>query len=328
MLIRRALASAGAAPTALTIGTFDGVHRGHQALLTRLRDGARQRDLPAAVLTFDPHPREFFSSDQAPARLTSLREKLALLARARVDCVYVARFDTALARMAPEEFVQRIVVGGLSARWLLIGDDFRFGARRAGDFALLETMGAEAGVVVEAMPTVRLDGDRVSSSTIRAALAAGRLDAAERLLGRPYSICGRVVGGDRIGTRLGFPTANVRMNHNRPPLTGIFAVEVGEIGDRPLPGVASIGVRPTVNDAGRFSLEVHLWDFAGDLYGRMLEVTFLHKLRNEEKYPDLQALSRQIGRDVQEARHWFERRRVPLAGADRRTAPAETSKGS
>jgi riboflavin kinase/FMN adenylyltransferase len=295
-------------PSALTIGNFDGVHLGHRAMLEQVTRVARERRLRSCVMTFEPHPREFFAPDQAPTRLTSLREKLELLAGLGVDQTLVCRFDYDFARAPPQEFVERIVIGALDARYVLIGDDFRFGARRAGDFDLLAAVGREHGFAVERMASVEVDGVRASSTAVRTRLAAGDMDGAARLLGRPYSITGRVVRGDRLGRELGFPTANVRMQHNRPALMGIFAVEVAGLGPRLLPGAASLGLRPTVHSDAMPVLEVHLLDFSGDIYGQRVQVRFLQKLRDEEKYPDLAALTGAIARDVDNVRVFFERR--------------------
>ncbi len=305
MVIRRGIPRASIGPLALTIGNFDGVHLGHQAMLSRLVATARALGLPACVMTFEPHPREFFAPDQAPPRLTSLREKLELLSRTGIDRVQIVRFDYRFAQVSAEAFITQVLHGALGARWLLVGDDFRFGARRAGDFAMLARLGRELGFQVEAMSTVSVGNLRVSSTAVREALALGDLETAHRLLGRPYSISGRVVGGQQLGKKLGFPTANILMKHNRPPLMGIFAVEVEGIEARPLRGVASLGVRPTLHDQGRPTLEVHLFDFDRLIYGRHLRVNFLAKLRDEEKYPDLESLARQIARDVEQARQLF-----------------------
>jgi riboflavin kinase/FMN adenylyltransferase len=309
MLILRHASQRAAGAAALTIGNFDGVHLGHRAMIERLRESARRLGVPACVMTFEPHPREFFAPDQAPARLTSMREKLQALAALGVDRVLVCRFDYDFARIAADVFVERYLVGGLAVRWVLVGDDFRFGARRQGDAELLAAMGRANGFEVERMPSVLVDGVRASSTAVRERLAGGDLSGASRLLGRPYSISGRVVRGDGIGRQLGFPTANVHMRHGRPPLAGIFVVELLGLGETPHPGVASLGVRPTVSDSGRAVLEVHLLDYAGDLYGRHVAVRFLHKLRDEEKYPGLDALSAAIARDVERARAYFDRRK-------------------
>jgi len=293
-------------PLALTIGNFDGVHLGHQAMLNRLQREAAMRQVPAAVMTFEPHPREFFAPDQAPTRISSLREKLELLAQAGVDRAYVCRFDYDLARTAPEAFIENVLARGLGVRWLLVGDDFRFGARRGGDLAMLRAMAPRYGYEVESIASVITAGRRVSSTAVREALAGGDLDLAASLLGRGYAISGRVVAGDRIGRTLGFPTANIRMRHNRPPLFGIYAVRVHGIGPEPLPGAASLGVRPTINARGAPTLEVHLLDFDRDIYGRHVRVEFMHKLRDEQKYPDLESLRKQIADDVRETRRYFQ----------------------
>src|SRR5690349_15814134 len=255
MLVTRGLPAAAAAPVALTIGNFDGVHLGHQAMLAELTRAAGRLGLPACVLTFEPHPREFFAPDKAPTRLTSLREKLEWLASYGVDRVHVCRFDYRFAQTPAEEFIERIIARGLAARWVLVGDDFRFGARRAGNLVMLKQAAPRFGFDVAALASFALDGERVSSTALREALAAGELEQAARLLGRTYTISGRVVGGDGLGRKLGFPTANVHMKHNRPPLTGIFAVRLHVDGEA-LPAAASLGVRPTVKQRGAPVLEV------------------------------------------------------------------------
>jgi riboflavin kinase/FMN adenylyltransferase len=269
--------------------------------------------MASAVMTFEPQPQEFFAPDQAPARLTSLREKLQLLEGAGVDLVLVCRFDFRMAQIPAEEFVERIVHRELGTKWLLVGDDFRFGARRSGNFELLVTLASRYGFEVEATRSVMLDGKRVSSTAVRACLHAGALDAAARLLGRRYSICGRVERGDGMGTGFGYPTANVRLNRLRPPLTGIFVVEVEGLGEQALPGVASLGVRPTVTSRGRAVLEVHLFDFAADIYGRRIAVRFLSKLRDEAKFSSVDALVAQMDRDAERAREYFCRHGVSPA---------------
>lgn len=306
MRILRSIPFAANIPIALTIGNFDGLHLGHQGMLTQLRQAARRLGMPACVMTFEPHPREFFAPDQAPVRLTSLREKLALLAERGVDDVQVCRFNYAFAQITAQEFIETILVRGLGVRWLQVGDDFRFGARRAGDFAMLKQAAGRFGFEVAAMASVMLDGERVSSTSVRNALAAGDLAHAGRLLGRPYSISGRVVRGDQLGRKLGFPTANVQMKHNRPPLTGIFAVVLHDDTGTTRRGVASLGIRPTVIQLGQPVLEVHVFEFDGDLYGKQVRVDFLHKFRDEEKYADLEALTRQIALDVENTRRYFQ----------------------
>ena len=308
MVVLRHPPARAARPVALTIGNFDGVHLGHQAMLERVNRAARSRGLVSAVMTFEPHPREFFAPDKAPTRLTSLREKLERLAELGVDQVLVCRFDYDFARVAAGEFIERIVVGGLGARWVLVGDDFRFGARRLGDFDLLAAAGRRFGFEVERMPSYAVGGVRASSTAVREHLAAGDMDGAAALLGRPYSISGRVVHGDKLGARIGFPTANVRLQHNRPPVMGIFAVELAGLGPSPLPGAASLGVRPTVRSDATPVLEVHLFDFDRDVYGQRVQVRFFKKLRDEEKYPDLDTLTSAIARDVIAARMYFSNR--------------------
>jgi riboflavin kinase/FMN adenylyltransferase len=287
---------------ALTIGNFDGVHRGHQAMLARLAEAAEDLALDSSVLTFDPHPREFFARGDAPPRLSSVRGKLEQFRAYGVERVYIARFNAALAALTAQEFIDRILVQRLGVRWVLVGDDFRFGRGRLGDLAVLRA--AAATFSVEAMPTVSIDTERASSSAVRVALAAGELEHAQRLLGRPYAICGRVAHGARLGTRLGFPTANVRLRH-KPALGGIFAVRVHGLGPVPREGVASLGVRPTVTAATVPLLEVFLLDFDESIYGRRVCVEFLRKLRDEERYPDLDSLTRQIRVDVANAREYF-----------------------
>jgi riboflavin kinase/FMN adenylyltransferase len=285
---------------ALTIGNFDGVHRGHRALIDRVVAKAREAQLGACILTFEPHPREFFAGEAAPARLTRLRDKLELLAQAGVEHVHVARFDARFAALPAESFVADTLVRGLGMRWLLVGRDFRFGARRAGDFATLQAAAARHGFALEAMPDVEFQGKRVSSSAVRAALKAGDLREAERLLGHPYTISGRVAHGAKLGRSLGFPTANIVLRR-APPLAGIFVVEVDRLGR----GVASVGRRPTVNPVAVPLLEVHLFDRDQDLYGEHLRVRFLQKLRDEEKYDGLPALQAAIARDARQAREYF-----------------------
>jgi len=296
-------------PHAVTIGNFDGLHLGHQAMLTRLQDVARARGLPSCVLSFEPHPREFFTPEQAPARLSSLREKAECLRQRGIDRLHVFRFDRAFSALSAESFIQQVLGYTLQARYVLVGDDFRYGARRAGDFALLQHSGQSLGFDAEFLPTVEVAGERASSTAVRSALAAGELAHAARLLGRPYSISGHVVHGDKLGRDIGFPTANIQLKHNRPPLMGIFAVEVIGLNGSPLPGVASLGKRPTVkNPDAAPVLEVHLFDFNADIYGRRVHVDFLHKLRDEEKYPDLDSLVAQIRRDVDNAKQFLKQR--------------------
>ncbi len=283
---------------ALTIGNFDGVHRGHRALIERMTAKARELNLTSCVLTFEPHPREFFAGAAAPARLTRLRDKLELLADASVARTHVARFDARFAALPASHFVEEVLVRGLGVHWLLVGRDFRFGARRTGDFSTLQ----DKGFQLEAMPDVELEGTRVSSSAIRAALAAGDFALAERLLGHPYTLSGRVAHGAKLGRELGFPTANIVLRHPSP-LSGIYVVDAGERG----PGVASVGRRPTINPVEGPLLEVHLFHETRDLYGEHLKVRFLEKLRDERKFDDLGKLRDAIARDAAQAREYFAR---------------------
>ncbi len=283
-----------------TIGNFDGVHRGHRMILDRLRALAAEAGVPATLVTFEPQPREFFEGREVPARLTRLREKLCLLREAGLERVLLLPFNERLAALSAQAVVDDILVAGLGVRHLLVGDDFRFGRGREGDFALLERAGREAGFAVEHLPTLEDDGERVSSSRVRDALASGDLALAERLLGHPYFVMGRVTYGRQLGRQLGVPTANVPLHRYRAALEGVFAVEVDGLGPR-RPGVANIGVRPTVE--GREPLlEVHLFDYTGDCYGALLTTFFRAKIRDEWKFDSLDALKAQIARDADAAR--------------------------
>ncbi len=302
--------SASRAPCALTIGNFDGVHRGHQALLARVRAAADELGLEAAVMTFEPHPRAFFAQlagdpSKAPSRLANLRDNLGSLKQAQVDRMIVEHFNAQFASLSPEQFIKQILVDGLHVRWLMVGDDFRFGAKRAGDIETLRSAGAEYGFHVETLATVTADGVRISSSAIRQALAAGNFTLAESLLGHPYGISGHVIHGAKLGRTLGFPTLNLRIAHQRPALTGIFVVRIHGLSEQPLQGVASLGHRPTVDDSHRYLLETHVFDYQGHAYGKIVRIEFLHKLRDEQKYPDLSSLTAAINTDAEQARAWF-----------------------
>ncbi|MCU0951159.1 MAG: bifunctional riboflavin kinase/FAD synthetase [Burkholderiaceae bacterium] len=294
------------APVALTIGNFDGVHRGHQALLSQVVAAAQERRLVPAVMTFEPHPREFFAPAQAPARIANLRDKLDALAAAGIARVFIQHFNRRFAALSPEAFIDDVLVAGLQVRWLMIGDDFRFGARRAGDVALLRARAGAGGYDLAQSLTVCDDGERISSSAVRNALAAGELHQAQRLLGRAYAISGRVLHGAKLGRSIGFPTLNLRIAHarntRRPAVHGIFAVRVHGLAAQPVDGVASVGLRPTVDDSGRWLLEVHLFDFAQQVYGRLVRVQFVRKLRDEVKYDTLAELTAAIARDAEQAR--------------------------
>ncbi|MBS1196228.1 MAG: bifunctional riboflavin kinase/FAD synthetase [Proteobacteria bacterium] len=304
MRVLRGFSSAVSTPTALTIGNFDGVHRGHVVLLERLVNTAREKGLLPAVLTFEPHPREFFMPDSAPARLTILREKLELIAACGIDTVMICAFNADFATLTAESFIERVLLKSLATKHLLIGDDFRFGKGRGGDFALLQDAGQKRGFTVEAMSAVIVEGERVSSSVVRKVLAAGDMERAIAFLGRPYIIDGRVIHGDKIGRRLGFNTANIHIRHFQLPMTGVFAVEVEGLENRMLRGVANLGIRPT-RGGERPLLEVHLFDFDRFIYGAHLSVRFVHKLRDEQRFPDFDALKAQIARDAVAARNFF-----------------------
>ena len=305
MLVYRGFSHVSPGATVLTIGNFDGIHLGHRALLKRLTDAAKAENLLPTAITFEPHPREYFAPDSAPARLSTLREKLEMIADEGVEAAYVGHFNARFAALSAEDFIERILVGCLRVKHLIIGDDFRFGAGRRGDFAMLRQSGERFGFAVDAMGCVMLDAERASSSAVRDALAAGRMEHAARLLGRSYSLDGRVVHGEKMGRQLGFATANIRIKHDRPPLTGVFAVEVHGLPDGPHHGVANLGIRPSANQVARPLLEIHLFDFARDIYGTHLNVRFVHKIRDEARFPNLEALKAQIMRDADEAGQFF-----------------------
>ena len=297
-------------PTALTIGNFDGIHLGHQAMLERLERAAAERGLPACVMTFEPHPREFFMPFAAPARLTSLREKLELFEKYGVERAYICRFTHPFAHIPAREFVTDLLCDRLQVEWVLIGDDFRFGAKRAGNLEMLQQAGACCGFEVSSMDSIMAGDLRVSSTAVREALANGDLELATQLLGRPYSISGRVIHGDKAGRKFGYPTANIQLKHNKPPLSGIFAVKLhglsdANLSDAGLPGAGSLGIRPTVKNDGKPTLEVHVFDFDQQIYGQHVRVDFYHKLREEQKFASLDELIEAIGNDVAQARDYF-----------------------
>ena len=300
---------------ALTIGNFDGVHRGHQAMLALLRSEAQHRGLPSCVMTFEPHPRDYFSRlagkpELAPARIATLRDKLSELERCGIDQVVVLRFDKPLATQSPESFIQDVLVNGLGTRYVLVGDDFRFGAKRAGDYAMLDAAGAAQGFDVARMNSYEVHGLRVSSSAVREALAAGDMTRVSALLGRPYSISGHVVHGRKLGRDLGFRTLNLRFAHARSAAMGVFVVRVHGLVDEPIGGVASLGVRPTVDDSGRVLLETYCLDWPAHLgteggYGKIVRVELLHKLRDEARYDGLEPLMAAIRQDVVDAQEFL-----------------------
>ena len=314
-----------ASACALTIGNFDGVHRGHQAMLALLRGEAQQRGIPSCVLTFEPHPRDYFAKatgkpELAPARIGTLRDKLLDLSRCGVDQTVVLPFNAALAAQSPQGFIDDVLVKGLGARYVQVGDDFRFGARRAGDYTMLDAAGVAQGFDVARMNSYEVHGLRVSSSAVREALVEGRMQDAERLLGRPFRISGHVVHGRKLGRELGFRTLNMRFSHWKPAASGIFVVLVhglGKDGDAPLQGVANLGIRPSLDpsdvNGGRVLLETHCLDWPADMgadegYGKIVRVELLHKLHGELKYDGLEALTKGIAKDCDDARAWFKSR--------------------
>ena len=334
MKIFRGYQHAGLAPRcALTIGNFDGVHRGHQAMLALLQSEASHRGVPSCAVTFEPHPRDYFAAlarkpELAPARLATLRDKLGELARCGVDQCVIVPFNARLAAQAPETFIEEVLVRGLGARYALVGDDFRFGARRAGDYAMLDAAGARLGFDVARMNSYEVSNTRVSSSAVREALAHGDMARAAALLGRPYSISGHVVHGRKLGRNLGFRTLNLRFSHWKPAASGIFAVQVHGLAGRTLPGVANLGIRPSLDagdvNGGRVLLETYCLDWPASLgdegaYGKIIRVELLHKLHDELKYDSLQCLKTGIAQDCADARDFF-------AGSVATSLHAETSR--
>lgn len=290
----------------LTIGNFDGFHRGHQALMAELVEEGRKRQLPVIVMLFEPQPLELFAGDKAPARLMRLREKLKYLKQAGVDAVLCVRFDRRFAAHSAQSFISELLVEKLNVKFLAVGDDFRFGAGRQGDFLLLQKAGVEYGFDVISTQTFCDGGKRISSTAVRQALAQDDFVQAQALLGHPFSISGRVVHGDALGRTIGFPTANLPLRRTVTPVKGVFAVEVLGLGEQPIPGVANIGTRPTVKGL-RQQLEVHLLDTHMNLYGRHIDVVLKQKIRDEQRFASLDALKEQIAKDVVTARQFFGR---------------------
>lgn len=292
------------APVAATIGNFDGVHLGHQAILENLQLVAKKMQLPSMLITFEPSPQEFFLKDNAPPRLTRLHEKLRLLETMCLDYVVILPFNKALSMRSAEYFAKQILQDDLQIQYLLVGDDFHFGKNRLGNFALLQSLADNEKFMVASMPTIRLHGERISSSRIRSALESGDLETAERLLGRPYSMLGTVVEGQKRGRTIGFPTANIFLERHRSPVLGVYAVKVYGLKKTIIQGVANIGNRPTV-DGTRSLLEVHLFDFNRDIYGEGIQVEFCHKIRNEKRFANFSLLEQQISQDVIVAKKFF-----------------------
>ena len=286
-----------------TIGNFDGLHRGHRAVIAQCRARAAAAGVPALAMLFEPQPQEYFQATAAPARLLRLREKLDGLRALGIDRVFCLRFDARLAELSPTRFIDEILVRGIGVREVIVGDDFRFGHKRAGDIALLRTAGAKAGFSVTPMTTVTVDGARASSTRVRELLARGELAAAASVLGAPYRLSGRVAHGDKRGRTIGVPTANIALRRRVPALRGVYIVHVDGLG-KPARGVANIGNRPTV-DGTRNVLEVHIFDHSEEIYGRMLHVEFLHKLRDEQRFDSFAELKMRISQDMTEARSWL-----------------------
>lgn len=362
MQIFRGFRHPGVAPaSAVTIGNFDGVHRGHQAMLGLLQTEARHRGLPSCVLTFEPHPRDYFAGvarrpELAPARIATLRDKLSELQACGVAQTVVLPFDAQLASQSPEQFIDEVLVRGLGARYVLVGDDFRFGAKRAGDFAMLHAAGAARGFDVARMNSYEVSHPaapgsdegpralRVSSSAVREALTAGRMDDAAALLGRPYAISGHVVHGRKLGRALGasapggtdgFRTLNLRFKHWKPAASGIFVVRVHGLGERPLPGVANLGVRPSLDpndvNGGRVLLETHCLEWPASLgpegaYGKIVRVELLHKLHDELRYTSLEALTAGIAQDLADARAYFAAGSTGAAGSSHAETRRQTTR--
>jgi riboflavin kinase/FMN adenylyltransferase len=293
--------------SAVTIGNFDGVHRGHQLVIRQLKRVAATAGLPTVVIIFEPQPIEFFAPDKAPKRLARFREKIAYLKTQKIDFLLCLRFDAQLAALEAEDFVQRILVDSLNTRHLVIGDDFHFGRNRQGNFDFLRQNSARFGFQVDETETLLQDGERVSSTRVRECILRDDFDGAAELLGRPYSLSGRIAHGKKLGRQLGFPTINIKMGDKTLIVKGIFAVQVKGIDNRPLRGVASIGTRPTVNGVDTI-LEVYILDFDRDVYGYRVVVEFLHKIRNEEKFDSLEELSAHIAQDTDKARAFFDRK--------------------
>ncbi|MFN6359778.1 MAG: bifunctional riboflavin kinase/FAD synthetase [Burkholderiales bacterium] len=314
-IIRRPILRGSLRPpaTALTIGNFDGVHLGHRALLKAVAARAHQDKMLASLMTFWPHPKQYFATagSHVPARICSRRDQWQAIAACGIDQLFAISFDRQLAECSAEQFIEQYLVQCIGVRHLVIGDDFRFGAKRRGDFEMLRVAGKQYGFSVESMQSVLHATQRVSSSQVRNALFQGRFDEVEALLGRPYAISGHVIHGRKLGRELGFPTLNIRIDDKQSPLHGIFVVDVcglGAIDQKPLPAVASLGTRPAVEQGGRFLLEVHLLDWSGQAYGRVVKVTFREKLRDEAHYDSLEALKEQIARDCSQARAYFTKR--------------------
>lgn len=299
-------------PSVMTIGNFDGVHRGHQALLKKVREVATYLKLHAVVMIFEPHPRAFFAKkmhilEKTPLRITNLRDKLKALSKIGIDRVIIKSFNNSFANLSSQEFIEKILIQGLHVRWIMVGEDFRFGAQRSGNINTLITASKKYNFKVCTMPNVHNDNIRISSSAIRTALANADLQRARQLLGYSYRISGHVIHGQKLGRTLGFPTLNMRIQHQFPALSGIFITKVHGIKIQPLPAITSIGIRPTINENGEILLETHIFDYTGNCYGKLLCIEFLKKLHDEKKYIDISTLTLAMIRDAEQARNWFKK---------------------
>ncbi|MDH3632398.1 MAG: bifunctional riboflavin kinase/FAD synthetase [Gammaproteobacteria bacterium] len=292
--------------SAVTIGNFDGVHRGHQLVISQLKQVAATTSLPTVVIIFEPQPIEYFAPDKAPKRLARFREKIAYLKAQQIDYLLCLHFDHRLAAQSAEDFVQQILINSLNTKHLVIGDDFHFGKNRQGNFQFLKDNAERYGFMVDETETLMIDGERVSSTRIRESIRQGNFEKAAELLGRPYSLSGRIAHGQKLGRKLGYPTINIKMGDKTLIVKGIFAVNVKGLDNRVLEGVASIGTRPTVNGVDTI-LEVYILDFDRDVYGYSVEVNFLHKIRNEEKFASLEELAAHIAQDTEKAKAFFKR---------------------
>ena len=298
-------------PSALTIGNFDGVHRGHQAMLSRVFAASNELNLMAAVMTFDPHPREYFARltrrpEMAPTQISGLRDKVAALCNHGMASITIARFNEAMASMPAQDFIKDLLVDSLNTRWLLVGEDFRFGHRRMGDIEMLRRLGREHGIAVNTLEDVTDErGQRISSSEVRAALAVGDMPRAAHLLGRRYAMSGHVIHGRKLGRTLSYPTLNMRVTPRCAARSGVYIVKVFGLADQPLAGIASLGVRPTVEDDGRILLETHVLDARVDAYGKLVRVELLQHVRDEAKFPDLPTLTAAMHDDAKQARDYF-----------------------
>jgi riboflavin kinase/FMN adenylyltransferase len=286
----------------LTVGAFDGVHRGHQEMLRVLCERAREYRLPAVVLSFEPTPREFFAPQAPPARLSRLREKVEALRSCGLDRFICLRFNETVRKMIEAQFLEDVVLGALGARHIVVGHDFRFGRDNAGTVATVRSHAAKYGFGVTEVPRFEIDGERVSSSLIREALELGDMQRARKLLGRPYHMIGKVIHGAKLGRTLGFPTANLRLHRRATPVAGVFAIRVSGGGLHGAPGVANLGVRPAVNNGSELLLEAHVFDFSGDLYHRYVQVDFIERLRDEQWFPSVEELVVQMHKDASRAR--------------------------